>query len=329
MRSPAIQQALFNKVKDHIPSHLSLVDELAELLGISADSAYRRIRGEKELSITEIERITQKFKISFDSLSGGSNGVFVFHGRLVDHEQFKFDDWLASLHQQLAMVAQGPEPTFIFQSKDVPLFHHFQWAELSTFKFFFWRRTILQQESPDLKVLDLARGDPAMLAMARKVFLAYCHLPSIEIWNAESINSTLRQIQYYRETGIFVREQDAQLLFDQCLALLDHLESQAEHGLKFPCGTPPGQGSASYELYLNEVLLGDNAIYASNGRQRMVFLNHTGVNYIGTTDPAFLDYTHRSLRNIIKRSTMISGSGEKERRRFFRELRSGVERKRQ
>ena len=42
-----IQLVLFQKIRDQLSDHVSMVDEIADILGISNDSAYRRIRGEK------------------------------------------------------------------------------------------------------------------------------------------------------------------------------------------------------------------------------------------------------------------------------------------
>ncbi|HEX2617513.1 MAG TPA: helix-turn-helix transcriptional regulator, partial [Flavobacteriales bacterium] len=265
MSGNALQLALFKQIKARLPAHLSLAEELATLLDVSADSAYRRIRGEKPLDIQELALLAKHFGLSIDGLIGQQAGGFLFTGPFVEEEQFSFAQWLSSLNAQLELAADGPASTFIFQSKDVPLFHHFQVPELSLFKFFFWRKTILQLEGAELDRFDLAVRDEPLLALGKKVFLTYCRMPSTEIWNAESMNSTVRQINYYRETGVFRREEEAQLLFDQCLQLLDHLERQAEHGRKFPMDVPPEQGAAAYQLYHNEVLLGDNAIYADNG----------------------------------------------------------------
>ncbi|MEI9809220.1 MAG: hypothetical protein WDO16_15910 [Bacteroidota bacterium] len=47
MDTNELQQQLFAYLKENIPAHLSLVDELCDLLDLGADSVYRRIRGEK------------------------------------------------------------------------------------------------------------------------------------------------------------------------------------------------------------------------------------------------------------------------------------------
>ena len=44
-----LQSRFFQELKSIIPPYSSLVDEIAELLQVSMDSAYRRIRGEKLL----------------------------------------------------------------------------------------------------------------------------------------------------------------------------------------------------------------------------------------------------------------------------------------
>lgn len=329
MDAAALQQVLFKQVKERLPQHLSLPEELASLLGISADSAYRRIRGEKALDLGELALIGQRFGISLDGLLGQQHGNFVFHGRFIGANDFSFGDWLSSVLGQLELAAQGREKTvFIFQAKDIPLFHHFQVPELALFKFFFWRRTILRDALLQSSRFDLADRDDELLALGRKTYLTYLRLPSTEIWNAESLNSTLRQIAYYRDSGTFVKEEEAQLLFDRLLDLLAHLEAQVEAGVKFALGEPASSGTAAYRVFVNEVMLGDNLIYADNGQVRVVFVNHGVINYIGTTDELFTAETHRNLQNIMQKSMLISGTGEKERKRFFRTMREEVERRR-
>ena len=67
-QEPNLQQLLFQQIKVKIPENLSFVHEIAELLEISYDSAYRRIRGEKELSLEELVKLGVRFEISLDAL---------------------------------------------------------------------------------------------------------------------------------------------------------------------------------------------------------------------------------------------------------------------
>ncbi|NJM14386.1 MAG: hypothetical protein HC896_02530 [Bacteroidales bacterium] len=69
MQSLGLQKRLFEMITANIPANISLVDALGNLLGISNDSAYRRLRGDTALTIEEVALICKQFNISFDSLS--------------------------------------------------------------------------------------------------------------------------------------------------------------------------------------------------------------------------------------------------------------------
>ncbi len=50
MKETDLQKELFISIKNALPFHISLVDTIADLLNISYDSVYRRIRGETHLA---------------------------------------------------------------------------------------------------------------------------------------------------------------------------------------------------------------------------------------------------------------------------------------
>lgn len=45
------QKLLFNHINNLLPKHILPADKVSEILNISTDAAYRRIRGEKKLYI--------------------------------------------------------------------------------------------------------------------------------------------------------------------------------------------------------------------------------------------------------------------------------------
>jgi hypothetical protein len=66
-KAKEIQKAFLARVKSVVPNNVSFVDELAELLNTSNDSAYRRLRAETLLSIDEIALICAHFKGPFET----------------------------------------------------------------------------------------------------------------------------------------------------------------------------------------------------------------------------------------------------------------------
>ena len=106
--------------------------------------------------------------------------------------------------------------------------------------------------------------------------------------------------------------------------LINHIERQAELGTKFLIGSSPHLNAAPYQLFVNELILGDNTYLAEMDQMRVSFLNHSVLYFVSTTDEAFNKAMFNSLDNLIKKSTQISSIGEKERVRFFNRLRDKI-----
>ena len=321
----SVQQTFFQHVKDNLPAHLSLVDEVAELLNISNDSAYRRIRGEKAITFEEIRTLCSHFRISLDKLLHLETDTILFEGKFINHTNFDFDRYLQGLLQLLAYAHSFEKKEILFMSKDVPIFHHFNFPELAAFKSFFWMKTILQYPTHSKKRFVADDFSATTRLNCTNISEAYNKIPSQEIWHVESIHATLRQIEYYKDTGLFASDDDLTTLYACLQKMIDHIEAQAEQGVKFSTHAPHPVNGTPFKLYRNEFVLGDNTYLLNLNDTRMVLLNHAVLNTIRTKDVNFTQYTVEHFQNIIRRSTQISGVGEKERSKFFNILREKIE----
>lgn len=320
-----VQQRFFHHLRGKLPGHISFVDEIAEFLNISNDSAYRRIRGEKSIGFDELQKLCQHYKLSLDSFLHLQSESFVFDSKLKTNNETSFEDWIENVLLQLQHFNSYQERHMYFLLKDIPPFVHFLVPELVKFKIFFWMKSILDYKSLKGVKFDLqdTRYDQ-FEATAKKITDLYIKIPMTEIWNAENIDSTLRQINFYREAGSFRNAADIDLLYAKVEELVNHLEKQAELGLKFPMGQEPGPAGGSYRMYVNELILGDNTTFAELDGARMTFLNYGVLFIVYTRDERFNDAMYENLHNLIKKSTMISQSGEKERVRFFNKIREKI-----
>ena len=64
MTTGELQLKLFSAIKSKMPENISPAEEIAKLLNISTDSAYRRMRGEKTISIDELYVLCSHFQVS-------------------------------------------------------------------------------------------------------------------------------------------------------------------------------------------------------------------------------------------------------------------------
>jgi len=321
----SVQHLFFQHVKNHLPAHLSLVDEVAELLNISIDSAYRRIRAEKALSFEEIRTLCSHFRISLDQLFHLETDTLLFSGRFIDGASFDFDRYLEDIRRLLAHINSHKHKEMLLMSKDLPIFYHFLFPELAAFKTFFWMKTILQYPQHARQRFSVADLPASILQSCTRIVEEYNRIPSQEIWNAETIHATLRQIEYYRETRVFATDADLDAVYACLSKAIDHVEAQTELGYKFtPSQAAPPIKGATIQCYINEFVLGDNTFLIRLDDRRLVVLNHSVLNTIRTADPNFTKSTEDHFQNIIRRSTPISGVGEKERHKFFNLLREKI-----
>ena len=132
------------------------------------------------------------------------------------------------------------------------------------------------------------------------------------------------QIEFYRSANIFATEEDLDRVFESFLRLIDHLERQAETGLKSKIGESHMPTATPFHLYYNELSMGDNTGFAELDTMKITFLNHSGINFVGTRDERFNNHMHLNLKNLMRKSTQLSEVGEKDRINFFSRLRERV-----
>lgn len=321
-----VQLLFFQHLKAQLPPHLSMVDEIAYLLNISIDSAYRRIRGEKPIDLVEIHKLCNHFKISMDQLLQLQNETFVFAGKLHNNiHNLAFEEWLQNVYGTLQMVNSFEKKHLYYLLKDIPPFVHFLVPELAAFKCFVWMKSILNDEQ--MKGVKFSLNDPRyekFMVFCRKIIQLYNQVPTTEIWHPELHNILLSQINFCVEAVFFANKNEIRILHEKVEELINHIEKQAELGMKFNIGQKPAIGAASYRMFVNELVLGDNTVLAELGDKRFTFLNHSVLYFINSRDDRFNDALFEHMDNLIKKSTMISTIGEKERVRFFNRLRDNI-----
>jgi hypothetical protein len=327
MNAAELQQELFQVIKSNIPDHLSTTEEIAKVLDVSVDSVYRRMRGEKTISLDELHLLCTHYKISLDQLMQIQTGSFLFQGNIQNEKNFRYEAWLGSILTTQAYFNSFSDKQYYFLGKDVNLFHHFVFREIAAFKHFFWTKSLFNSPSLANARFNFNFYTDEMWETAKKVIAGYNQLPTVEIWNVENINIAIRQIEFYRDGRIFETDSDALKLYEAWEKVIDHIERQAERGYKFAYGDPEMKPLAEYKVYFNEVLLGDNSMMAVLNGAKTAIIVHSLNNYMLTRNLNFTENLYQHIQSLMRRSTLISTVSEKERSKFFRILRDRIARR--
>jgi hypothetical protein len=310
------QQMFFSQVKERLSPHLSLAEEVADLLKLSTDSAYRRIRGETVLSLDESIKLANHFKLSLDDVSGTDNGGILFQRVTMNEPSLSFEGYLRTTLALFEQIKKSKQPLGIYAAKDLPIFYFFQFPELAMFKMFFWIKTIKEDNAMKGKSFSNEAIPPELFALCQNISKIYSATPFVELWNAETVNSTLGQIDYYHENGFFGSSAEAVRICEQLRELIALVQHQAETGVRWYNGKQV-LPETPFQMFVNDILILDNTISIVADDYRVSLLSYNAVDYLYTHQPDFCNEIRNGLKIQMGKSAMISGTGEKERNRFF------------
>lgn len=317
------QTILMKRIKEALPSNISFVDELADLLQISNDSAYRRIRGETALSIEEIAAICKQFKISFDAFINSNDDSYVSfsHHQLNSHVN-TFREYLQGIKNDLDQVMKFPENDrqIIFAAEDIPVFQHFAHPYLTAFKIFYWNKSILNAKGFEDKKFETAHIDKEILQIAFDIYDRYSKISSIEIWSDDTVNSTIKQIEFYWDSGAFKSKQDALAVCEEVNLMFARINKQAELNVKLDRNNKPASTDNNYALYHSDIMIGNNCVLTTMGGMKGAYISYHTFNVMLTTNVNFCNETDLWLKNLVRKSNLISGVAEKQRYRYFKHI---------
>ena len=313
------QQMLLKQIASMIPTNVSLVSELSYILGISTDSAYRRIRGETELSFSEIVTLCQHYKISFDSIIASNVKVVSFMYNEYNESLESFENYFVGLGEEMDLIrtASVDHRHITFIGPGMPVWHFLNSSTLGAFKMFYW---IKSMNLPDnaYKKFDAEELDEGLIQAGKDIFLSYMQIPSTEIWTDSSVQGTLNQIRFCWDTGIFTSKEAALTVCQELHTLLDSIEQQAAAGYKFLPGEGEVKKGEAFRLFYSELEDENMCIHVELGDMHAIYHGHWNHRFLKTTNQQYGETSKRWYQNLEKKSTQISITSESVRYRFFK-----------
>lgn len=318
--SPDTQDRLFQLVKDKLSAHLSFVHEVAEILGISYDSSYRRIRGEKELTLEEFRKLVVFFGISADTLFQTTHKNVLFTPRAFGKSRGSFLEWLQKVMEDIRMLAASEDRLVMYSAKDIPIFHYFHIREIALFKEYVWLKTLFTIPEYHNKLYSVKEPFNEIFQTGQQILHFSVKIPTIEIWNEETITNLLQQVKYYWDSGFFAAEEDFWILCDRLEDWIKHIRKQAEVGYKFIYGTEPEGMEGNFKLFHNDFILGDNTVLMLSKDHKITYTTYNFIDLLYTTDPAFCEEIEDFMHVLMQKSVLISQVSAKDRNNFFNRM---------
>jgi len=310
-----IQLSFFQSCKEKSrASHFA--QEVADLLHLNPDAAYRRIRGTTALTLDEIVILSRFYHVSFDSSMTFQSKMVPFQFNAMFKDKFHIIEYLTGIAGALQNMAVNKKGYISMTAMDLPYFRQFGFKSLSRFKLFFWQRSVLNLESHRHKKFDSDEVVEDYEDIVDRINFYYHGVPSYEIWAPETMESTIKQIQYYVDSGLFKSERDFQNICDDLEDLLDKLEREAETGKKTILNEH-GAFTTSFEMYQSDIFISNNCIQAAIDNEVFTYITFNSFNHLMTYAPEFSEECKKWMDQMRSKSILLSEVSEKFRYQFF------------
>jgi hypothetical protein len=313
MDTKEIQQRLFKQIAEKQGKKGDIVKKLEEILGKGSDSAYRRMSGKQELSMSELIQLCQNYDISMDALAGSRASNVIFKHHASDMESFDLLSFYEHYEKEMSESSKKKQKQLIYVATDIPKLHFLPWYELMMFKVYLFHRTFCSELFSFEDYLSKIQPNRAKLVnYSNSIRYHLSRIPIVEVWTDSTIQSFLKLIGLNIDLGLVREKQRQRLLYEQLISLLGEMREWSENGKI---------GDSDYSLYLSEVDTGISYnILKLNDKNVITIRLFTNINGLHTSDGAFVAEAERNTQYIIKNAKLISGTAALERNRFFNNM---------
>lgn len=315
----SLQAFLTSAMRMRIPDLKALNVEVATLLNISENGAYKKLKGINAFSATELIQLARAFNISLDLFAlGQSNKITVEFAPLVTPYLTPLQ-YMQQMRDNLEIAAQIPDLKINYATTELQIFHYCSFPELTAFKIFvMWNQAWeIPNDQPEISP-DTLLADETFNQLRKRIVQLYNRIDSAEFWSLQILENTLSQIEYYALSK--PRPDYYRLLCDQIKQLLARQRLMAEKGRKFAPGAQPVPDAGTFELYHNEMIYTGNTYLIDAPMGRTIFSVFNNPNFFRTSDTALCNYTAARFERLTDTSQALSVKGEKNRNNFFGNL---------
>ncbi|MGB0932744.1 MAG: hypothetical protein ACPGU5_00585 [Lishizhenia sp.] len=315
-----VQVKLFEQIKAKLPAEEHLGKVLSELLEMSTDSVYRRLRGETSLTPEEIQLLCNHFEVSFDKIMGTTGQSVIFHYNPIKRSEFSFTQYLEGINYAFTRMLSQKYKKLHMNYVEVNLFQLLHFPMLLKFKLVYFTKFYLNL--PQMKEVkfsgDWTGGIPQSLF--NDTLVKYVKIPSEEVMDFENCKGLVREIVNAYEMDMIASKEDALDLLNETEKMFKHFIAQVTLSKKFIYGTDPSQIEENYDVYVHPNYVPDNTVIADTNAYRLLYITHNMLNYLYSSDIEYVSKTFSVYTAMVKTCKKISSENASTRNAYSREI---------
>ena len=314
----AVVNELISTMREITPKEGNLANVLMDILCMSKEAIYRRLRGEVAFTFSEVAIIAGQLGISLDKIIGNS----MSSGAMFDLNVLNLADPMDTYYEILVRyqrlfryVKTDPTTEVVTASNTIPYTFYAPYEHLSKFRIGRWLYQNERLRTP-ASLSDIVL--PEKLLKVQKELLEDVRLvrKTCFILDENLFSSFVKEIKYFSELGL-VSTTDVEDMKKELHQLLRELEVLSEKG-SFHNGN-------GLSVYLSNVNFEATYSYVEKAGFQICFLRVYSINSMDSRDSKICDYQKKWIHSLKRHSTLISQSGEIQRMMFFNEQKKIVD----
>lgn len=312
-----MQNQFFKYLKEKALNNTSFVEEIASVLDIGYDAAYRRINLKTNLSLTESIVLAKHYKISLNKLYevGSQNTILVERSPKIESEA-DLESYFNKSIENLIPLTKLKSASIYYSAKDIPLFYTLKDSLITRYKIYVWLKFTNKEMTKNKISFDefVKTISPSLLEKAFELGRTYNFINIIEFWNDNTINGTLEQIIYFYESQLLSQDY-ALKICDDLEEIINHVEKQT-----IQQSIINSKNNASYFLYKSDLLTMSNIIMVKTNFKKAFFVPYTVLEYLKIEHQGTCDTMEDFFEKQMTNSKLLVHSGEKDRTLFFNKM---------
>lgn len=312
-----MQEQFIKFLKAKSQDNTSFAEEIASVLDIGYDAAYRRINNKTSLTLEEGVTLARHYKISLNKLFevGSQNSILVgLSPRPVD--EVALESWFKNSTINITPLTKLKSAAVIYSSKDIPLFYTLKDNYLTRYKMYVWLKDVnIDMSKNKISFDDFINTLPdSLLQSAITLGETYSSINIIELWNDTTINGSLRQLLYYFDSGL-VSKKLALLICDDLENVVKFAEKQT-----IQQSIIGSKNKATYKLYKSDLHTLNNTIMVKTDQKTIFFQPYMVLTYFMVEHQQTCKEMYQFFETQMSHSKLLVNAGERDRSLFFSQM---------
>lgn len=316
MSKDLIHEKFVGAIREKIPHKATLTNTLVDILSLEREAVYRRMRGDVAFSFAEIAEIAHKLGISLDNLVGAhSTRSRPYQLSLVEYVDPIEDDYRmwGLYNERLREAREDPGSCNVECMNVLPAIFLLDYEYITRFYLFKWYNQYGHSDKT-VHFRDIETAEKLLDVQRVTAFESKHIRKTVYVWDPLIFQYIVNDVLYCGSIRL-IDAKDVRVLKQELLHFLNKMEILASRGEYSETGNP-------IQFYISNINFDASYSYLETKNLRISMIRAFILNSVVSLDEKAYEIFHNWLQSLLKSSTMISVSGEKQRILFFEKQRS-------